>query len=228
MKNIKNKFIPLLISIFAAVTLGLSGCMDLFDDSEVPTDRDVKYSVIYDNNGADTKTDVPVDLTEYVKGAIVTVQFDPKPEKTGNTFKGWRNSLTRDLYESDGATFTITATVTLVAEWEPNAISGGGIDMKVSWDEDPENLDLQAWIIQDQNNNYIRLECSADYKCTWYIDGEDKTSTIGDGTVSGTKIYFEWNIPADLIGDVDITLLIYDTATFKTYSRTAHVRILKN
>ena len=228
MKNIKNKFIPLLISIFAAVTLGLSGCMDLFDDSEVSTDRDVKYNVTYYNNGADIKTDVPVDLTDYVEDSIVTVLFDPLPEKTGNSFMGWYNPDADELYTAVGLKeFKITSSVKLRAKWNENTVPSDGIEMNVDWDVDPSDLNLYVKVEQKAGANNMYIECPASYECTWYVDGEDKTSDIGEGTVTDNKRIINWTIPNKITGDVDITLLIYDTVSHKTYSRTAHVTINK-
>ncbi len=218
MKNIKNKFIPLLISIFAAVTLGLSGCMDLFDDSEVSTDRDVKYNVTY-KDGVDGSITVPVDDKNYESGSPVTIDSMVPVRSGGYTFIGWKKSdESSDKLYQPSEVFIIDASVTLTANWKENTI-GGGITLDAT-----EEKDKSLYLVAVADGTNITIKCAADYTYTWYIDGTLTNVGTGVEIEEGgiKKMKFTYPIPSTLKkGYVDITLLAY--AAGKTYSETFYV-----
>ena len=111
MKNIKNKFIPLLISIFAAVTLGLSGCMDLFDKEDVPT----SFTITFNGNGGKTADDATTYTQNYAYGetkALLPNAFS----KDGKTFAGWGTNTETSSY-TDKAQASFSSDTTLYAIW---------------------------------------------------------------------------------------------------------------
>jgi uncharacterized repeat protein (TIGR02543 family) len=79
----------------------------------------VTYNVTYNANGSTSGT-VPTDATNYVSGTTVTVAANSGTlARTGYTFGGW-NTQADGLgtnYAAGSGTFTITANVTLFAQW---------------------------------------------------------------------------------------------------------------
>jgi len=74
------------------------------------------YTVQYNANGGIGT--IPLDLTEYNSGNIVTVKFAPTPTKEGYAFAGWAYSAVASTpdFTADGiTTFAISANTTLYA-----------------------------------------------------------------------------------------------------------------
>ncbi|MDO8250785.1 MAG: InlB B-repeat-containing protein [Rhodoferax sp.] len=96
----------------AAATFPLSANTTLYAQWYQPT-----YTVIYNGNTS-TSGDVPTDASLYAAGATVTVQSAGTLVKTGSTFAGWNTASggTGTTYAA-GATFAITATTRLYAQW---------------------------------------------------------------------------------------------------------------
>lgn len=87
-------------------------------DPSAPT----TYTVTYDGNDATGGT-APVDSTEYSSGQTVTVAGNTGSlVKTGHTFNGWNTDRNpaQGTHYNVGATFNISGSVTLYAEWTVN------------------------------------------------------------------------------------------------------------
>jgi uncharacterized repeat protein (TIGR02543 family) len=79
------------------------------------------YHVIYDGNGADGG-EVPVDLNNYLMGAMVTVASPGTMSYTGHTFAGWNTADdgTGTGYDSEDKFGMPADDVTLYAQWTEN------------------------------------------------------------------------------------------------------------
>ena len=111
MKNIKNKFIPLLISIFAAVTIGLSGCMDLFDKEDVPT----SFTITFNGNGGTTASGAETYTQNYAYGETKALRAN-EFSMDGKTFAGWGTNTETSSY-TDKAQASFSSDTTLYAIW---------------------------------------------------------------------------------------------------------------
>ena len=83
------------------------------------------FSVTYYANfpsGATTSGSVPTDATEYISGATVTVKTNSNSlAATGYTFNGWNTADDGSgTARAAGSTFSITANVSLYAQWTEN------------------------------------------------------------------------------------------------------------
>ncbi|WP_294429090.1 InlB B-repeat-containing protein [uncultured Treponema sp.] len=106
------------ISCFVCASLFLiTGCMDLYDDDEVPTSFTVTF---VGNGGSYTKDGNPV--LEYTQGFYYGVEValdDNLFKREGYNFKGW--SLVQDSETAkyaDRAKMQVSADMTLYAVWE--------------------------------------------------------------------------------------------------------------
>jgi len=82
----------------------------------------LKYTVIYNGNGA-TGGSAPVDASSpYVVGSSVTVLGQGSLVKTGYTFKGWATSANGAVVYLSGQSFTISANTELYAVWQQDQV----------------------------------------------------------------------------------------------------------
>ena len=127
MKNIKNKFIPLLISIFAAVTLGLSGCMDLFDKEDVPT----SFTITFNGNGGKTEDGATTYTQNYAYGETKALMAN-KFSYDNKNFKGWGTNTETSSY-TDEAETSFSSDTTLYAIWtdKGGTIENNGITTEI-------------------------------------------------------------------------------------------------
>ena len=115
MKSLK---ISRLVMIFVSVLpLALTGCMDLYDDEEVPTD----FIVTFDGNGGsfiESERTVESYTQEFYFG-IKTPLSGNRFAREGYSFDGWASSENADvaLY-ADKASITVSSDMTLYAVWK--------------------------------------------------------------------------------------------------------------
>ena len=106
------------------IIVSASASSEAFYFKSVTVTYSSSYSVTYNSNGATSGT-VPTDATAYLSGATVTVKGNTGSlAKTGYAFGGWNTKAdgTGTDYDKDD-TFTITASTTLYAKWNPYSIT---------------------------------------------------------------------------------------------------------
>ena len=80
-----------------------------------------KYTVSYDLNGGVGADGETYDAVEVVKDSVVKAK--KAPTKDGYVFKGWSDG--KNTYQP-GDAVSVTANITLTAQWEKNSAGGGG------------------------------------------------------------------------------------------------------
>jgi len=96
-----------------------NGVISAIAFSELESETDPQYQVVYDGNGATSGT-APVDSNSpYAAGSTVTVLGNTGTlAKTGKTFAGWNTAADGSGTDyAAAATFTINADITLYAKW---------------------------------------------------------------------------------------------------------------
>ncbi len=123
------------------------------------------FTVTYNGNTNDAGS-VPVDPTGYANGATVTVLGPGSLSKTGDTFAYWNTAVddSGTIY-GPGATFTISANVTLYAEWYTadgltNSGLGPGVTTHYSF---VYVLSLKAAGIEPARTNLLIAACEDDF-----------------------------------------------------------------
>ena len=135
------------------------------------------YSVTYDGNTSDGGT-VPSDSSSpYVSGDVVTVLGNSGTlTKTGHTFNNWNTAANGSgTSRAPNATFIITSSVTLYAQWTPNTYT-------VTYDG---NNKTTGTVPSNQTKTY----------------GVNLTLATNSGTLARTGYTFSgWNTQADGLG----------------------------
>ena len=155
------------------------------------------YSVTYDANGATSGT-VPVDDTEYPKYSEVTVASNTGTlAKTNYQFNGWNThadptSLGATHYNA-GNSFTITADITLYAEWLSTSPSITVQSELEGYTGQSIDLDFTYGNIANASNISI---VAADNKVTvqeWIAENNEGTVTVVFNTAGNTSLSFKNN-----------------------------------
>ncbi len=184
------------------------------------------FTVSYADGAEDEEIAVPSSETK-LSNTTVKVSFDGIGERYGYTFIGWLNSSDGKTYKKGILEeFTMPSNdVTLTAQWQENAIQGGGITMVVK-SETEAALGLKAY--PSESEHKVTFICADGYTYKWLCNGD--ALDLGDGTsdLSTNTRSFIWDVTSKDAGIYCISILATNSETAKTYSATVYVTLTKS